>query len=253
MFIGNIEVYGIIYKITNIINNKIYIGQTTIGFKARYDNTNWWEKTHNQHLKSSVKKYGIENFKVDEIIDIAFSKDELDLKEINYINYYNTLDRRFGYNNREGGSHGKHSKESREKMSKALKGHKPSQQQIEKMVKTRLERGSFAGEKNGMWGRKAFEHLTEDQYKELCKKRSENSTRGKHSQAVITEVYNSDNILLETFECKNDCIDWLLDKEVVKTKANGKRVISQHENKDKFYKGYKFKTYKKQKSLATTK
>lgn len=52
MKIGNLEVYGVIYKITNKVNNKVYIGQTVLGFKKRYGNTNWWDKTHNEHLKT---------------------------------------------------------------------------------------------------------------------------------------------------------------------------------------------------------
>lgn len=245
MKIGNLEVYGIIYKITNKINGKVYIGQTTIGFKARYDNTNWWERTHNTHLKSSVNKYGWINFEVDEIIDIAFSKEELDLKEKVYINYFNTLNRRFGYNNREGGSHGKHSEESKKKMSKAHKGHKLTQEQIDRMIKTRKERGSHSGKNNGMYGRKAFEHLTEEEYINLCKKRSENLTRGKHNQAQKTEVYDSNDNLLLTFECRNDCIDWMIKKGIVNTKSNGKRVLRQYSNKNYIYKKHKFKTYKK--------
>lgn len=37
MKIGNLNVYGVIYKITNKINDKVYIGQTIDGFKVRYD------------------------------------------------------------------------------------------------------------------------------------------------------------------------------------------------------------------------
>ena len=29
MIINNLEVYGIIYKVTNSVNGKVYIGQTT--------------------------------------------------------------------------------------------------------------------------------------------------------------------------------------------------------------------------------
>ena len=46
MKIGNLEVYGVIYKITNKINRKIYIGQTIEGFKKRYKN-NLKKYTHN--------------------------------------------------------------------------------------------------------------------------------------------------------------------------------------------------------------
>ena len=39
MKIGNLECYGVIYKITNKVNGKVYVGQTSKsgGFKKRYD------------------------------------------------------------------------------------------------------------------------------------------------------------------------------------------------------------------------
>ena len=121
MKIGNLEVYGVIYKIQNKVNNKIYIGQTTIGFYARYGNS--LEKhTHNSYLKRSIEKYGINNFDINEIFDIAFSKEELDIKEILWISYFRCTDKRFGYNNMNGGSYGKHSKETKIKMSNSRKG-----------------------------------------------------------------------------------------------------------------------------------
>ena len=102
MKIGNIEVYGIIYKITNTINGKCYIGQTTIGINKRYnnsgkgieriyryyklckDNTNYC----NIHLLRAFEKYGVENFELIESFDVAFSKDELDIKEKIYIKLF---------------------------------------------------------------------------------------------------------------------------------------------------------------------
>ena len=87
MKIGNLEVYGIIYKITNLINNKSYIGQTVNGFNKRYPSKgigikryyNFNKKMqnigryYNCHLQCSIEKYGFDAFKVDEIIDFAFS------------------------------------------------------------------------------------------------------------------------------------------------------------------------------------
>ena len=112
------EVYGIIYLIENKINNKMYIGQTTDknGFDGRYQN-DLYKHTHNEYLKRSIHKYGIENFKIDKEFDFAYSKKELDKLEDMYIKMYDTTDRRYGYNRRGGGSTGKMSKETKKKMS----------------------------------------------------------------------------------------------------------------------------------------
>ena len=58
MKLGNIEIYGIIYKIENKINGKVYIGQTSQkgGFDRRYKN-NLLDYTSNEHLKYSLEKY----------------------------------------------------------------------------------------------------------------------------------------------------------------------------------------------------
>ena len=93
MKIGNVECYGIIYKIENLVNHKIYIGQTTRGFKYRYwckgngieRVYNYYIKQksynygYNDHLLRSIKKYGFDNFKVDEVFDIAYSEQTLNM------------------------------------------------------------------------------------------------------------------------------------------------------------------------------
>lgn len=100
MKIGNLEVYGVIYKITNKIDNKSYIGQTTVGFEKRYHN-NVLKYTHNRHLKSAIKKYGINNFIFNNCVDIAFSEIELNIKEKVWINLYDCYS--VGYNLTMGG------------------------------------------------------------------------------------------------------------------------------------------------------
>lgn len=121
MKVGNLEVYGIIYKITNKVNGKVYIGQTAQknGFKSRYPykgvgiervynhhkylSDKGLVRHFNKHLYMSIEKYGIESFEVSEVFDIAFSKEELDIKEITYIKYYNCINR--GYNVCDGGNY----------------------------------------------------------------------------------------------------------------------------------------------------
>ena len=91
--------YGVIYKVTSIINSKVYIGQTVQELKLR----------KRGHLHSSsvfgraIKKYGQDNFTW-EIIDEASSKEELNEKEVFYIKLYKSLFNENGYNVKIGGS-----------------------------------------------------------------------------------------------------------------------------------------------------
>ena len=118
MFIGNIEVFGIVYKIQNMINNKVYIGVTTQegGFNSRYrysgsgiervlgdkqGRKKCYNGATNIHLLNSINKYGIESFDVVEILDVAFSNQELNIKEKVWISIYDSFNN--GYNKTIGG------------------------------------------------------------------------------------------------------------------------------------------------------
>lgn len=93
----------IIYKITNLKNNKIYIGQTIRSLEKRWQEH--LKAAHNNielHLYEAIRTYGEDNFKI-EIIDTAPTQDILDEKEKYWIQYYDTLDSKKGYNNIEGG------------------------------------------------------------------------------------------------------------------------------------------------------
>jgi hypothetical protein len=116
---GNDKMYGLIYKIQNNMNSKVYIGQTinNNGFNGRYS-YNLEENTHNEHLKRAILKYGIENFEITKEFDVAYSQEELNEKEIYWIEYYNSTDSNFGYNKRDGGNGGSLSVESKNKISK---------------------------------------------------------------------------------------------------------------------------------------
>ena len=111
------EYYGIIYKIENIINHKVYIGQTSQerGFKDRYCrkgqgiervyNSYLYEQKHNRYynvyLFRAIEKYGFDAFVVDEIFDVALTEYELNEKEIFYIEKFDSF--RNGYNSTLGG------------------------------------------------------------------------------------------------------------------------------------------------------
>lgn len=86
-----------IYKITNLLNNKVYIGQTIRTVQSRWRRHILDAKNNklNTHFARAIRKYGEENFSV-EIIDTANSAEELTQKESNYIIKYNSI--QDGYN-----------------------------------------------------------------------------------------------------------------------------------------------------------
>jgi group I intron endonuclease len=83
-----------IYKITNLTNNKIYIGQT------HYQSDKYMGS--GVLIGYALKKYGIENF-VKEYIDEALSQEELDNKEKFWIKELHAQDAAIGYNIADGG------------------------------------------------------------------------------------------------------------------------------------------------------
>ena len=94
-----------IYKITNLINGKSYIGQSVninkrfIAHKSAAFNTN--NKKYNFPLYRAIRKYGIDNFRFDVLEECTES--ELNNKEKYYILEFQTLVPN-GYNQDEGGT-----------------------------------------------------------------------------------------------------------------------------------------------------
>lgn len=87
------KTYGRIYLITNLINNKQYVGQTVNSIKTRFYKHCWNAKNNKQlsmAITRAIRKYGKENFKIEEII-IAKNQEELNYFEGFYINSLNTL------------------------------------------------------------------------------------------------------------------------------------------------------------------
>jgi hypothetical protein len=135
-----------IYKITNTINNKVYIGQTTTSGNVRWmaHRLNLKKGIHpNKHLQSSWNRYGESSF-IYEVITKG-CEGLLDILEISYIEKYKSDNNQYGYNKDHGGhlnrkrrvvskdtikkisiaNTGKkrsHSKETRIKISNAKKG-----------------------------------------------------------------------------------------------------------------------------------
>lgn len=128
----------IIYKITNTINGKTYIGQTIQPLQKRW-NEHCVKSNGCKFIKNAIQKYGKENFTV-ETIDKASNMEELNQKEIYWIKHFKSTDKNIGYNLDSGGKKRKPTAEEIEKVRKYRVGKKHSPETIEKMRQRRLDR-----------------------------------------------------------------------------------------------------------------
>lgn len=83
-----------IYKITNKLNGKIYIG------KHASKRKNYWGS--GKIIKLAIKKHGKENF-IKEVIEYCTNKNELSSREIYWIKYFDSTNKLIGYNITNGG------------------------------------------------------------------------------------------------------------------------------------------------------
>lgn len=184
--IGNLEVFGVIYKITNIKTNESYIGQTTKGFRSRYKCSHVVSdiesvyrmhkrkgKRGNKHLLRSIEIYGFENFNITYILDVAFSQAELDIKEEVFIKKYNSY--KNGFNQTLGGS-------------KGTKGYSPTKECCKKIGE------KLKGEKNGFYGRK---HIPQSK-KDISQNRPYYNKNGELAKPLTEEL---------VFEIKEDMLN----------------------------------------------
>lgn len=117
----------IIYKTTNLINGKFYIGQDS------NDNPNYLGS--GLLLKKSIEKYGRENF-IKETLEVCQTKEQLNEREIFWIEETNA--KVLGYNIADGGHGGNtYTEETRKRISELFKGREVSEETIEKRKKTR--------------------------------------------------------------------------------------------------------------------
>lgn len=139
-------VYGFIYKITCLTNNKIYIGKTTRTIKERWKQHCYDKST--DHFHNAIRKYGKENFKI-EIICTCCDKFELNNKEIELISNFDCRNIEVGYNILPGGEgfgSGKDhprfekplSKETKKKLFEANIGKKLSDKTKDKISKSNI-------------------------------------------------------------------------------------------------------------------
>lgn len=129
---------GFIYKVTNLFNQKVYIGQTSRTVEDRwkehlYDSNNPSRDNYCNYFHNAIRKYGASSFIVETIEECE--NEILNDREIYWIDFYGSQDNYIGYNSTSGGDNSF----SRRSESEATRARKSAAQ---------------LGEKNSFYGKK---------------------------------------------------------------------------------------------------
>jgi group I intron endonuclease len=145
----NEQFHGIVYKIINNINGKIYIGKTKTDFKSYIRNKFRYnlEKSKRPVFRA-VLKYGINNFRV-KVLEVAYTKEQLNDIERLYIKKLNSQNPKIGYNICSGGEGGPGGP--------TCKGRKHTEE--EKMRMRNRPRSSFATNKGRVFSQEWRENM----------------------------------------------------------------------------------------------
>jgi group I intron endonuclease len=188
----------VIYKTTNLVNGKIYIGQD------KYNDPRYLGSGKILHF--AFEKHGIENFKK-EIVEVCETQEILNQREKFWISYYNSTDRKVGYNIAKGGNGGdtlsnhpdkhdigKRIGESNKKIwsDSEYRGKISELRKIQFTEETRQKISmNSSGENNGMYGR-THDTVAKDKMSDAKKKWWNNLSESKREE--IGEKISEANI-----------------------------------------------------------
>ncbi len=144
-----VEAFGVVYKTTNLVNEKIYIGQTVKKARCYLGS--------GKILKQAINKYGKDNFKR-ETICFCSNRKELNKKEIYWIAYYRDIHINNMYNITDGGN--------------SVSGYTMSEEQNKK--NSERKKGKMKGKDNPNYGK----HHSEESKKKI----SEGNKGRKHTE-----------------------------------------------------------------------
>ena len=205
----------LIYKLTNTVTNKIYIGQTVLSWKKRKYCYNACvnQKDNNRPIINSLRKHGWGNFTVEILHEDVQSRDELNKLEKECIDFYDSTNPENGYNLSEGGAipAGDRVRESLRKSWTTERRRAQSEKmkiQNERTKETRSKNLSISLKKRMSW----YKHT--DEFKEKNKKLQEGKKKyRKNNPIVATGKYILENKTGDRIEIIN-LIAWCKDNGV---------------------------------------
>lgn len=188
----------LVYIITNKINGKQYVGQTSQNLERRW-RSHKYPNNYKSHLHAAMRKYGVENFEIETLV-IVKTKVEMDFYERELIKFLDFRNSEKGYNLTDGGEGAsgalfseehkrkigeaasrantgrKHTLETRQKVSKSLLGNTRTlghtQTEEHKVKIGKANSISMLGNKNGagkIFSEKERKNISEGQFRNMTK------------------------------------------------------------------------------------
>lgn len=236
----------LIYSITNTVNGKIYIGQTTKTLDERIKNHhNSMTSGKDTHLYRAMRKYGWDKFHF-QVITHAHSKEDLDALEEYYIKKFDSI--RHGYNMAKGGS--------TNAMDSEIVAEKHRKKMRTKAVREKISRSmKLSYEKRGGATAEHKKHLSENKKKFYASERGMLARKHfsetfvltpSHQQALIdslkkhVDCFDADGKIVMSFDSVKDAARWYISQTcpITVTSACGK--IKRYAEKGELLDGYLF-------------
>lgn len=183
-----------VYKITNLINNKVYIGKTILfprekRLKYHLQIAKHKYKRTYSYIHKAMNKYGFENFKF-EVIEECISETEALVRESFYIKEYNSKNSEFGYNLTDGGD--------------GISGYKYLEEDLEALrIRASNRKEKLKGAGNPFYGKKHSEETKKIISEKRKNASKENYIGEKSSQSKFTNEQVEKILISYYFELKS--------------------------------------------------
>ena len=238
------NLYGFVYGGINTVNDKIYIGQTFRTIEIEWGSLlshastlirkkKSGEKLHRnlkRYIIRAIAKYGRQAWNL-KLLDIAYSKTELDDKEDYYILEYDSMNPKKGYNQKRGGSRGKPGKETIEKqrrsaieMWKDLKIRQKICKSIEEVWQT-PEYRKKQSRCNGIWQTSKYRENQSKIMKEIASTQENIKNRSTASRLVWGDQVRKEKFKKDRKKAYENDLDYKTRLDKARIKANKVRRI----------------------------
>ncbi len=166
--------FGIIYKATNVLNNKVYIGKTTKTLQHRKQQ-HYAETKHgcNTYFHKALRKHG-EWFRWD-VLGQCNTSDQLIIAEIECIDFFQSVNNLYGYNLSLGGEGNTNQKGKRCGKSNSFCGKHHTEET--RLHLSAIKTGKYIGKDNHMYGKHHSEKTKQLLRTIACKQMHQAGTR----------------------------------------------------------------------------